>query len=98
MDDQMDKLLGFGPAHSFSADLTKTLRIGTIGQLKDVRDMYKDKLKTVKAAVFDEDEEQIEKWVEILNVICMEGFTREEFSDSIIPDQVDSAVARFLFG
>lgn len=97
MDEQMNQLMGIGPVHSFSADTTKTLRVGTVKQLKDVGAMYKDGLITVKAAVFKGDEEQINKWVEILSVICVEGFTREEFEDSV-PEQMESAVDRFLFG
>jgi hypothetical protein len=53
----------------------------------------------LKSAVYREDgerEQQMEKWVEILNMVLIEGFTREEFEDSI-PELMESAVDRFLF-
>jgi myo-inositol-1-phosphate synthase len=93
---QMDLILGIGPEHQFADGLTKKIRVGTVKQLKDVGELYKDKLKRPKFAIYNDDEEQITKWVEILNIICIEGFSREEFDNSI-PEQMESAVDRFLF-
>ena len=103
MDDekQMDLIMGIGPEHSFGPEIKKKLRVGTIKQIKEVVELYRDGLLRVKIAVQLDDEkrreEQINKWVEILNMVTIEGFTREEFEDSI-PEQVESAVERFLFG
>jgi myo-inositol-1-phosphate synthase len=94
---EMNVIMGIGPEHSFSDNLKKTIRVGTVKQLKDVGELYKDNLKRPKFAVYNGDETEIQKWVEILNIICVEGFTREEFDDSI-PEQMESAVERFLFG
>lgn len=98
---EMDLILGIGPEHSFSADIKKKLRVGTIKQIKEVGELYRDGLIRIKIAVQLEDEsrreEQINKWVEILNIVTIEGFTREEFEDSI-PEQMETAVDRFLFG
>ncbi|WP_135552110.1 hypothetical protein [Paenibacillus cymbidii] len=100
MDDKMDLLTGIGPEVQLGDGITKRLRVGTIKQIRDVGALYKDKLLRAKAAVMREgaeQEEQITKWVEILNLVLIEGFTREEFEDSV-PELMESAVDRFLFG
>jgi hypothetical protein len=97
MENEMNPILGIGPEHSFAEGLTKKLRVGTVKQIKEVGELYKDNLVRPKFAVYRGDEEQINKWVEILNIICIEGFAREEFDDSI-PEQAEAAVERFLFG
>lgn len=94
---QMNLIMGIGPEHQFSVEITKKLRVGTVKQLKDVGELYKENLVRPKFAIYKNDEEQINKWVEILNIICIEGFTREEFEHSI-PEQAEAAVERFLFG
>lgn len=97
---EMDLLMGIGPEVSFAPDIKRRLRIGTIKQIRDVGTLYKDGLMKIKFAIHQEDadkvDEQINKWVEILNIICIDGFSREEFEDSV-PEQMESAVDRFLF-
>lgn len=95
-DDQMNLILGIGPEIKFSTEIEKKLRVGTVKQLKDVGELYKDIPKRPKSAIYENDEVQINKWVEILNIICLEGFSREEFEDSI-PELMEDAVVRFLF-
>lgn len=97
---QMELIMGIGPEHQFGPDITKKLRVGTIKQIKEVGELYRDGLLRVKVAVQLDDEgrrdEQINKWVEILDMVTIDGFTRKEFDDSI-PEQLESAVERFLF-
>jgi len=93
----MNLIMGIGPEIQLSADIKKTLRVGTVKQIKEVGELYREGLKTVKSSVFQNDEESIGTWVEILDMVCVEGFTREEFDNSI-PGQVEDAVSRFLFG
>jgi hypothetical protein len=98
--EEMDLIMGIGPEHKFSAEITKKLRVGTIKQIRDVGQLYRDGLLRIKSAVYQKEpekaEEQIKKWVEILNIVTIEGFTREEFDDCI-PEQMEAAVDRFLF-
>lgn len=96
MENEMKLIMGIGPEHPFSDSVKKTMRVGTVKQLEDVGELYQDGLKRPKGAIYSKDEEQIGRWVEILSIICVEGFTREEFNDSI-PEQVEAAVERFLF-
>lgn len=102
MEDQekMNRIMGIGPEVSLSDTVSKTLRVGTIKQIRDVAAIYKDDLRSIKpiVSVIDESEqgEQIGKWVDIMNLIFIEGFTREEFEDSI-PELMEEAVERFLF-
>jgi len=97
---ELDLIMGIGPEIPLSADIKKKLRVGTIKQIKDVGELYRDGLLKIKFAIQQSDpekvEEQIGKWVEILNLIFIEGFTREEFDDSI-PEQMEATVDRFLF-
>lgn len=101
MEDQMDLIMGVGPEFQFAPEIKKKLRVGTVKQIKDVRELYNDGLLRIKFAVNQKDQKdidtQIDKWVEVLNIITIEGFSREEFEDSI-PEQMESAVDRFLFG
>jgi hypothetical protein len=98
--ENMDLIMGIGPELKFSAEITKKLRVGTIKQIREVGELYRDGLIRIKPAVQlsdkEKSEEQILKWVEILNIVTIEGFTREEFDDSI-PEQMEAAVDRFLF-
>jgi hypothetical protein len=93
--------MGIGPEHSFSADIKKKLRVGTVKQLKEVGELYKD-LRWVKFIVTlekdnpQEYEQELNKWLEVLNIITIEGFTREEFEDSF-PDSLGNAISRFLY-
>jgi hypothetical protein len=100
-EDQTKQLMGIGPEVQLGADTTKTLRIGTIKQIREVTELYSDGLLRIKAAANQRDkekaEEQTVRWVEILNIVLIEGFSREEFDDSI-PEQMESAVEQFLFG
>lgn len=99
-DNQMDLIMGVGPEHQFGPEIKKKLRVGTIKQIKEVGELWRDGLLRPKGVIQLEDEsrreEQISKWVEILNMVTIEGFTREEFDDSI-PEQMEQAVERFLF-
>lgn len=99
-DTQMDLIMGIGPTITLSPEVKKTLRVGTIKQIKEVGALYKDGLTRIKhAVVFQEGEElesTIDKWTEILNIILIEGFTREEFEE-YIPELLEEAVDRFLF-
>lgn len=98
-EDQMNLIMGIGPVLNVAPDIKKTLRVGTIKQIKEVGELYKGGLLRMKSALYREDqerEENIIKWVEILNIVLIEGFTREEFDDSI-PELMESAVDRFLF-
>ncbi len=101
MEDQMNLIMGFGPEVQFSAEIKKTIRVGTVKQIREVAELYKDGLRQMKPTVTlsegEEQEKAIAKWVEILNIICIQGFTREEFEDGI-PELMESAVDRFLFG
>ncbi|MCR8633494.1 hypothetical protein [Paenibacillus radicis (ex Xue et al. 2023)] len=92
----MNRILGIGPEHALADGLTKTLRIGTVKQLQDVGSLYKNNLIRPKHAIFKGEETAITAWVELLNLIFIEGFTREEFNDSL-PEQMEDAVERFLF-
>lgn len=92
----MQRIMGVGPEIQTSELFTKTLRVGTIKLLEDVGTLYKDGLIRIKSAIFNKDEEQINKWVEILDVVFVDGFSREEFDESI-PELMEDAVHRFLF-
>lgn len=100
-EEQMNLIMGIGPEVQFSADITKRVRVGTVKQIKEVNELYSDGLLKIKFSVAIGSEEEKEaaagKWIEILNIICIEGFTKEEFEDSI-PELMESAVDRFLFG
>jgi hypothetical protein len=98
-EDQMNLIMGIGPAIALSGDINKVLRVGTIKQLKEVGELYKNGLLRIKYAITKDEAEsevQIERWVEILNMVFVEGFTREEFDNSI-PELMAEAVERFLF-
>lgn len=99
--EQMNLIMGIGPMVQFSPDIKKTLRVGTVKQIKEVNELHSDGLIKIKYSVNigtdDEKEAAAGKWVEILNIICIEGFTKEEFEDCI-PELMESAVERFLFG
>lgn len=98
---QMERLMGIGPEYSFGPEIKKRLRVGTLKQIKEVGDLWRDGLLRPKYVIMQDDEtkreEQITKWVQILNMITIEGFTKEEFMDSI-PEQVELAVEQFLYG
>jgi|GEM_PF-2742297 hypothetical protein len=101
-ENQMDLIMGIGPTVPFSADVKKTVRVGTVKQVREVAELYKEGgLLRIKPSISlnegDEQEKAIAKWLEILSIICIEGFTREEFEDSI-PELLEAAVERFLFG
>ncbi|AIQ29371.1 hypothetical protein P40081_15340 [Paenibacillus sp. FSL P4-0081] len=102
MEDQekMDLILGIGPKVTLSPDVTKTLRVGTLKQIKEVGALYKDGLTQLKyAAVFQEGDEQkatYDKWSEILNIVFIEGFDGAEIEE-YIPEVLEEAVDRFLF-
>lgn len=91
----MKRILGIGPEHALADGFNKTLRIGTVKQLQDAGSLYKNNLIRTKYAIYKGDEEAISTWVELLNLIFIEGFTREEFNDSL-PEQMEEAVDRFL--
>lgn len=100
MDNTTDLIMGIGPEVQLSSTVKKTLRVGTIKQIRDVGELYRDKLLRIKYAINreqpDEAEVQVQKWVDILNMVLIEGFTREEFDDCI-PEQMEAVVDRFLF-
>lgn len=100
-EEQMNLIMGIGPEIQFSADIMKRVRVGTVKQIKEVNELYSDGLLKIKFSVAIGSEEEkaaaAGKWIEILNIICIEGFTKEEFEDSI-PELMESAVDRFLFG
>lgn len=102
MEDQekMDLIMGIGPKVTLSSEVSKTLRVGTLKQIKEVGALYKDGLTQLKyAAVFQDGDEQkatYDKWSEILNIVFIEGFDGtgiEEF----FPEVLEEAVDRFLF-
>jgi hypothetical protein len=99
-EDQMNLIMGIGPVIALSEDVKKTIRVGTIKQLKDVGDIHKTaglfRIKYANQKEESEREIQIDRWVEILNLIFVEGFTREEFDNSI-PELMAGAVDQFLF-
>lgn len=101
MDEQMDLIMGIGPEVKFSTDISKRIRVGTVKQIKEVSELYNDGMLKIKYAVSIGTDEEREiaagKWIEILNIILIEGFSKEEFEDSI-PELMESAVDRFLFG
>ncbi|MEK5415178.1 hypothetical protein [Paenibacillus sp. FSL L8-0708] len=98
--EKTDLIMGIGPSIQLSADVKKTLRVGSIKQIKEVGALYKDGLSRIKhAAVFEEGEEQeatFNKWTEILNMVFIEGFERSGIED-FIPEVLEEAVERFLF-
>ncbi|WP_274362756.1 hypothetical protein [Paenibacillus thermotolerans] len=100
-DEQIELIMGIGPKHQFGPEITKKLRVGTIREIKEVNELWRDGLLRTRSIILLDDDkrriEQIDKWVEILNMVTIEGFTREEFEDSI-PEQMELAVERFLFG
>ncbi|ANY70409.1 hypothetical protein BBD42_30865 [Paenibacillus sp. BIHB 4019] len=97
----IDLIMGIGPTVQFAADVSKTIRVGTIKQIKEVAAIYNSGIYRIKPAVSvakeEESETMVSNWVEILNMICIDGFTREEFDNSI-PELMESAVDRFLYG
>lgn len=97
--DQMDLIMGIGPEVQLSVDLKKRIRVGTVKQVKEVGTLYREGLMRIKhILVYQEEEEKdkgIAQWVEILNLILIEGFVREEFDDCI-PELLEGAVDRFL--
>ncbi|OMF37433.1 hypothetical protein BK133_05095 [Paenibacillus sp. FSL H8-0548] len=99
--EQMNLIMGIGPELQFSADIKKTIRVGTVKQIKEVNELHNDGLIKIKYSLAigtpEEKEVATAKWVEILNIICIEGFDKEEFEDSI-PELMESAVERFLLG
>lgn len=97
-ENQMNLILGIGPEIQFSEEVKKTLRVGTIKQIREITELYKDGLLKIKALIHRQDdmESQITKWIDILNLILIEGFTREEFDNSI-PELMERAVDQFLF-
>ncbi|OMF30963.1 hypothetical protein [Paenibacillus sp. FSL H8-0259] len=102
MEDQekMDLIMGIGPKITLSPEVSKTLRVGTLKQIKEVGALYKNGLTQLKyAAVFQEGDEQkatYEKWSEILNIVFIEGFSGADIEE-FIPDVLEEAVDRFLF-
>ncbi|PWW06335.1 hypothetical protein DFQ01_103237 [Paenibacillus cellulosilyticus] len=97
----LDLIMGIGPIVQFSTEIKKQVRVGTVKQIKEVGELYTSGLKTLKYALVFTNKENpdadIEKWLEILNMILIEGITREELNDCI-PELVEAAVERFLFG
>lgn len=97
---ETDYIMGIGDDIELAQGIKKKLRVGTIKQIKDVSELFKDKLMKIKHAIQQDDEkkseEQIKKWIEILNIVLIEGLTREEFDNSI-PEAMENAVDRFLF-
>lgn len=98
-EDQMNLIMGIGPIIVLAPDVKKTLRVGTIKQIKDVAELYNSGLVSIKFSAHKKEveyEEYTGRWIEILNIILIEGFNREEFENSI-PELMESAVNRFLF-
>lgn len=93
--EEMKLIMGIGPALELADGISKTLRVGTIKQLEDVGELYRGGLSHIKYAVYKQEDEHIERWIEILNIIFVEGFTREEFYNSY-PELMEKAVERFL--
>ncbi|MGG1637226.1 hypothetical protein [Paenibacillus sp. NRS-1760] len=100
-EEQMNLIMGIGPEVQFSSDIKKRVRVGTVKQIKEVNELHNDGLIKIKYSIAigtpEENEAAAGKWIEILNIICIEGFTKEEFENSI-PELMESAVERFLLG